>query len=136
MLATIMLADDPDYAIVSELSKIVSPSDFYREQNAWIYDACLKAWKAGDPTTVPCIARYMLIEGTLDPAGAEPYLVEITTRFTIDIGFVVAMYDEHAAPHARLIRNYARQRREFGRAVRRVQEVASGETRYNTVDVS
>ncbi len=122
VLAAIMLSSDYDYEVIKALAGIVEPADFFREQNRWIYEACLKAWRAGDPTTVPCIARYMEIEGTLDPAGAEPYLVELTVRWYQDKGFAVAMFPEYAEPHARLIRDYALRRRAVGRAAQGVRD--------------
>ncbi len=116
ILAGILLADDHDHEIISTIAGILSPADFFREQNAWVYAACLKAWRAGDPTTVPCIARYMLIDGTLDPAGAEPFLVELAGLWVHDHTIGIAMFPEYAYAHARVIVDYAQRRRGVERA--------------------
>ena len=131
VLASILM--DEGATVAGALSSILKPPDFYREQNAWVYEAALKAARRYRETTVPMVARWMMIDGTLDPAGAEPFLVVIVNRHLFDplIGSVPA-----AVAHARLIRDYAEQRRAYGRAVGQLQEVATGKTRYNTVDVS
>jgi replicative DNA helicase len=65
---------------------IVQPQDFFREQNGWIYEACLALAERGDAITLPTVAHELERQGRLDPAGGEPYLAEIAGKYFTAVG--------------------------------------------------
>jgi replicative DNA helicase len=78
-----LLLDDDSYARVLP---IVQPEDFFREQNGWIYEACLAVGQRGESITIPTVAHELDRAGRLDPAGGEPYLVEIAGKYFTAVG--------------------------------------------------
>ena len=65
---------------------IIQPSDFFREQNGWIYEACLALSDRGDAVTIPTVAHELERAGRLDAAGGEPYLAEIAGKYFTAVG--------------------------------------------------
>ena len=73
---------------------IIQPSDFFREQNGWIYEACLALSDRSEAVTVPTVAHELERAGRLDAAGWEPYLAEIAGKYFTAVG---------VEAHARLV---------------------------------
>ncbi|MEE8337949.1 MAG: replicative DNA helicase [Dehalococcoidia bacterium] len=94
-----LLLDDDSYARVIPILK---PSDFFREQNAWCYEAVLDLAERGEPVTVPTLAHELERAGRLDAAGGEPYLTEVAGKYFTAIGIEA---------HARIIARDALYRR-------------------------
>ena len=65
---------------------IVQAADFFREQNGWIYEACLALSDRGETVTIPTVAHELDREGRLDAAGGEPYLAEIAGKYFTAVG--------------------------------------------------
>jgi replicative DNA helicase len=82
VIAALLLADD-SYARVLP---IVRPDDFFREQNGWIYEACLAVAERNESITIPTVAHELDRAGRLDAAGGEPYLVEIAGKYFTAVG--------------------------------------------------
>lgn len=99
-----LLLDDSASALVAA---IVRPADFFREQNAWIYDACLALAERGEPITLPTVAHELDCAGRLDAAGGEFYLVEISGKYFTAVG---------VEAHARIVANCAIYRMLIGAA--------------------
>ena len=78
-----LLLDDDSYARVLPILK---PSDFFREQNAWCYEACLTLADRQEAVTVPTVAHELERAGRLDSAGGEAYLVEIASKYFTAVG--------------------------------------------------
>jgi len=94
-----LLLDDDSYARVLP---IVQPEDFFREQNGWIYEACLSVAERGEEVTIPTVAHELDRAGHLDEAGGEPYLVEVTGKYFTAVG---------VETHARIVARDALYRR-------------------------
>jgi replicative DNA helicase len=94
-----LLLDDDTYARVIP---ILSPSDFFREQNAWCYEAALDLAERGEAVTVPTLAHELERAGRLDAAGGEPYLAEVAGKYFTAVG---------VEAHARIIARDALYRR-------------------------
>lgn len=65
---------------------ILQASDFFREQNGWIYESCLALADRGDAVTIPTVAHELERAGRLDAAGGEPYLAEIAGKYFTAVG--------------------------------------------------
>jgi replicative DNA helicase len=78
-----LLLDDDSYARVLP---IVRPEDFFREQNGWVYEACLSLSERSESLTVPTVAHELDREGHLEAVGGEPYLQEIAGKYFTAIG--------------------------------------------------
>ena len=94
-----LLLDEDGYARVLP---IVEPSDFFREQNGWCYEAALALAERGEPVTVPTLAHELERSGRLDAAGGEPYLVEVAGKHFTALG---------VEAHARIVARDALYRR-------------------------
>lgn len=94
-----LLLDDDAYARVLP---IVRPEDFFREQNGWIYEACLSVAERGESITIPTVAHELDRLGRLDPAGGETYLVEMAGKYFTAVG---------VEAHARIVARDALYRR-------------------------
>lgn len=78
-----LLLDDDSYARVLP---IVRQEDFFREQNGWVYEACLAVAERGEVLTIPTVAHELDRMGRLDTAGGEPYLVELAGKYFTAVG--------------------------------------------------
>jgi replicative DNA helicase len=94
-----LLLDDDTYARVIP---ILTPADFFREQNAWCYEAALDLAERGEAVTVPTLAHELERAGRLDAAGGEPYLAEVAGKYFTAVG---------VEAHARIIARDALYRR-------------------------
>ena len=94
-----LLLDDDSYARVLP---IVRPEDFFREQNGWIYEACLSVAERSEEITIPTVAHELDRAGHLDEAGGEPYLVELAGKYFTAVG---------VEAHARIVARDALYRR-------------------------
>ncbi len=94
-----LLLDDESYARVLPL---VDAADFFREQHAWAYAACLALAERGEPITIPTLAHELDRKGQLDGIGGEPALVEIAGRHFTAVG---------VEAHARIVARDALYRR-------------------------
>ena len=82
MLAALLLDEDAYPRVLP----IVEPSDFFREQNGWIYEACLALADRAEVVTIPTVAHELDRAGRLDAAGGEPYLAEIAGKYFTAVG--------------------------------------------------
>src|SRR3990167_10933461 len=95
VIAALLLSSDAMSAC--QLARL-EPLDFFREQNAWVYEACAALHERGDAVTIPTVAHELERAGRLDAAGGEPYLAEIAGKY-----FTAAGVEEHARilpPHS------------------------------------
>ncbi len=72
-----LLLDEDAYARVLP---ILQPHDFFREQHAWAYEACMALAERGETITIPTLAHELDRAGHLDAMGGEPAIVEIAGR--------------------------------------------------------
>ena len=77
VLAALLLDEDAYPRVLP----IVQPEDFFRDQNGWIYQACLALSDRNEAVTVTTVAHELDRAGRLDAAGGEPYLAEIAGKY-------------------------------------------------------
>ena len=94
-----LLLDDDSYARVLP---IVRPVDFFRDQNGWVFDACLSLAERGEAVTVPTVAHELERAGHLETVGGEPFLQEIAGKYFTAVGIEA---------HARIVARDALYRR-------------------------
>ena len=94
-----LLLDDDSYPRVLP---IVQPEDFFREQNGWVYEACLALAERNEPITIPTVAHVLDRNTRLDAAGGEQYLAEIAGKYFTAVG---------VEAHARIVARDALYRR-------------------------
>lgn len=94
-----MLLDDDTYARVLPIVRSV---DFFREQNGWVFEACLNLAERGEAVTVPTVAHELERAGHLETVGGEPFLQEIAGKYFTAIG---------VEAHARIVARDALYRR-------------------------
>ena len=82
VLAALMLDEDAYPRVLP----VIQPGDFFREQNGWIYEACLALSDRGESVTIPTVAHELERAGRLDAAGGEPYLAEIAGKYFTAVG--------------------------------------------------
>jgi replicative DNA helicase len=109
-----LLLDEDSYARVLP---IVRAEDFYREQNAWTFEACLALGDRGERITLPTVAHELDRAGHLDAIGGEPALVEITGKYFTAVG---------VEAHARIVARDALYRRLIGAAQQIAQLAYAG----------
>lgn len=109
VIAALLLDED----VPARVRPLLSAADFFREQNAWIYEVCLALADRGESITLPTVCHELNRRGQLDDAGGEPYLVEVGGRYFTAVG---------VEAHARLIAEAAGRRR----AVEAAQRVVRG----------
>ena len=75
---------DPD--AIYRVQYLVRPDDFFREQNAWCYEAATYIAARGDEVTTLTLVHELARSGRLDDVGGEPYIVEITGKYFTAVG--------------------------------------------------
>lgn len=108
-----LLLDDNACALVQP---IVSPEDFYREHNGWVYEAALSVWGRGDEVTVVSVAAELADK----PDYGTPwdiYLFEIASKYFTAIG---------VETHARIVARDAFYRKMISAAGEAAQKAYEG----------
>ncbi len=79
---------DPE--AIYQVAPILKGSDFFREKNGWIYEACLALWERDEAINQITVAHELARRGQLEEVGGQTYLAEIIRRLPTSIG--VAFY--------------------------------------------
>lgn len=82
VIASLMVDPDAMLAVVN----ILEPSDFFREANGWIYDACLALWNRDEVINQITVAHELATRDQLQAVGGQTYLAEIIRRLPTSIG--------------------------------------------------
>jgi replicative DNA helicase len=82
VIASIMVDDEAIYKVAS----LVRPEDFFREKNAWVYDACIALWGRNEPTNSVMVAHELGVRGQLELIGGPAYLTQLTTDLPTSVG--------------------------------------------------
>ena len=99
VVAALLLDSEESYPRVLPL---LQPRDFFREQNAWCYEACIALADRGEEITLPTVAHELERAQRLDALGGEPYLAELVGRHFSAVG---------VEAHARIVARDALYRR-------------------------
>jgi replicative DNA helicase len=110
LIASLMVDEDAIYKIQS----IVRPEDFFREQNRWIFEACLALWDRTESINQVTVAHELTRRKLLEDAGGPAYLSKLVTELPTPIGV------EH---YARIVQRDSIYRSLIG-ATRQIAEMA------------
>lgn len=78
-----LMVDPTALDIVGE---IVSASDFQRQQNEWIFDACRTLWARNETVNQITVAHELSRSGKLEDCGGLPYLSRLVSELPTPIG--------------------------------------------------
>ncbi|MGE5595266.1 MAG: replicative DNA helicase [Hyphomicrobiales bacterium] len=79
---------DPE--AIYQVAPILKGSDFFREKNGWIYEACLSLWERDEAINQITVAHELARRDQLEEVGGQSYLAETIRRLPTSIG--VAFY--------------------------------------------
>jgi replicative DNA helicase len=82
VIAAIMIDDEAIFRI----QPLVQPTDFFREKNALIYEACVRLFERNEPTSPVMVANELSTRGQLEMVGGLAYLSQITTDLPTAVG--------------------------------------------------
>ncbi len=82
VVASLMVDPEAIYRVAGFLR----PEDFFREQNAWIYEACLQLWQRDEAINQISVAHELARRGRLEQAGGHSYLAELIQRLPTSVG--------------------------------------------------
>ena len=63
-----------DGTAIFKIAVFLQPSDFYHEQNQWLYGACLSLYRRSEALNQITVAQELAREGKLEPCGGAAYL--------------------------------------------------------------
>jgi replicative DNA helicase len=112
VIAAGMLPEHPD--LIAQMAVFVSPSDFFREKNGWIWGAILSLFHRGETANQITVAHELAARDRLEEAGGQTYLSDVIRRLPTSLG---------AEFYAKIVRDAAR-RREVIRTTHTVSSLA------------
>ena len=114
-----------DPGVIPEVSHKVSPADFFREKNGWIFEAILDVWAKGeDAVNTISVAKLLAERGTLEEVGGQTELNVYIRRLPTSVG---------AEWYAESVRNTARARRAMQLLHNITQEIRKSPGEVDTV---
>lgn len=75
---------DPE--AIYKVAPALSPQDFFREQNAWAYEACRALWDRGEAINQITVSHELARSGRLEAAGGAAYLSRLVTELPTSVG--------------------------------------------------
>jgi replicative DNA helicase len=82
VIAAAMVDADAIYRI----APILKPSDFFREKNAWVYEACTELWARDEAINQITVAHELARADRLDDVGGQAYLADTIRRLPTSVG--------------------------------------------------
>ena len=87
----------------------LKPKHFYREKNAWVYEACQSLYKDGRAIDQVTVAHELAKRGKLEAMGGAAYLSHLLTIATVPL---------HVEYYARIVFDTYNQRQHYNPPVR------------------
>ncbi|MDP2950306.1 MAG: replicative DNA helicase [Chloroflexota bacterium] len=75
-----------DAEAIFKVAPILHPEDFFREKNAWAYDACLALWERNEAINQITLAHELARRGRLEELGGVAYLSQLVTELPTPLG--------------------------------------------------
>jgi replicative DNA helicase len=69
-----------DGEAIFKVAPLLQPTDFFREKNAWAYDACLALWQRSEAINQITLAHELARRGRLEELGGVAYLSQLVTE--------------------------------------------------------
>ena len=82
VIASLMIDSDA----VLRIGAILQPSDFFREANAWTFDACMALWQRDESINQVTVAHELDRRGRLEDAGGLTFLSELILNLPTPVG--------------------------------------------------
>ncbi len=82
VVASLMVDDEAIHKIIP----IVKPSDFFRETNAWTYEACMALSDRGETINQVTVAHELDRRGHLEDVGGHTFLSELVLNLPTSVG--------------------------------------------------
>ena len=68
-----------DGASIYKIANVLKDADFYREQNQWLYKACLSLYERNEAITQITVAQELARQNRLEPCGGAAYLSHLVS---------------------------------------------------------
>src|SRR3990172_6831455 len=75
---------DPE--AIYKIAPILKPEDFFREKNAWAYEACLSLWERSQSINQITVAHELARRGRLEETGGAAYLAKLVVELPTSVG--------------------------------------------------
>jgi len=82
VIASLLVDPEAIYKIAS----ILKPEDFFREQNAWAFEACGALWERNQSINQITVAHELARKGRLEEVGGTAYLSRLVTELPTSVG--------------------------------------------------
>jgi replicative DNA helicase len=110
VIASLLVDEDAIYKVQG----LIRPEDFFREQNRWVFEACVALWERTEAINQVTVAHELTRRNLLDDAGGPAFLSKIVADLPTSIGV------EH---YARIVQRDSIYRSLIG-ATRQIAEMA------------
>jgi replicative DNA helicase len=75
-----------DEEAITRVAAILKPHHFFRESNAWTYEACLELWERREPVNQVTVAHELSRRDRLEEVGGFTFLSRIVTELPTPVG--------------------------------------------------
>src|SRR5215212_8932410 len=82
VVASLMVDDDA----VNRVAPVLQPRDFFRDTNAWTYEACLALWERNEAINQVTVAHELDRRGRLEDVGGLTYLSDLVLNLPTAVG--------------------------------------------------
>ncbi|KKK63485.1 hypothetical protein LCGC14_2993810, partial [marine sediment metagenome] len=82
VIASLLVDSEAIYKIAS----ILKPEDFFREQNAWAFEACRALWERNQSINQITVAHELARRGQLEEIGGAAYLSRLVGDLPTSVG--------------------------------------------------
>src|SRR3990172_9738910 len=76
---------DPEAILDADILRL-KPEDFFREKNAWVYQACRVLWDRAEAINQITVAHELARSGRLEDVGGISYLSRLVTDLPTSVG--------------------------------------------------
>src|SRR3989337_1713513 len=82
VIASLLVDPDAIYKVAPKLKS----EDFFREKNAWAYEACRALWDRNESINQITVAHELAPRGQLEEVGGAAYLSRLVTDLPTSVG--------------------------------------------------
>ncbi|MDP3954901.1 MAG: DnaB-like helicase N-terminal domain-containing protein, partial [bacterium] len=75
-----------DNEAIFKVAAILRPDDFFREANAWTFEACLALWERNEAINQITVAHELDRRGRLEEVGGLTFLSQLITDLPTPVG--------------------------------------------------
>src|SRR3972149_6869980 len=82
VIASLLVDPEAIYRVAPTLK----PDDFFREKNAWAFEACLALWGRNESINQITVSHELARRGRLEEVGGAAYLSRLVTELPTSVG--------------------------------------------------